>query len=161
MPGTSPSCSELIAAVIKREGGYVNDPKDPGGETKYGISKRAYPNVDIAGLTEDGARDIYLRDYWLAPGLDKLPLTHVEPVFDMGVNAGVFAAVKLAQRAVRVTADGRIGPRTVAAISAAPARDFRLAFALERLLFYLSTILARPTSVKYARGWFRRALEVL
>ena len=58
------SFDEIIEVVLHHEGGYVNDPKDPGGETNYGISKRAYPDVDIKNLTEDGAKDIYRRDYW-------------------------------------------------------------------------------------------------
>jgi lysozyme family protein len=161
MSGSPPTVSDLIAAVIKREGGYVNDPKDPGGETKYGISKRSYPGEDIKNLTVERAAEIYERDFYRGPRLDALPLSHVEPVFDMGVNAGAFAAIRLAQRAAGVGADGRIGPQTSVAIGALDAAAFRLAFTLERLLFYLSTILARPTSIKYARGWFRRALEVL
>ena len=161
MSGSSPSISELVAGVIKREGGYVHDPLDPGGETRYGISKRSYPNEDIKNLTEQRAAEIYERDFYFAPGLDALPLSHVEPVFDMAVNAGAFAAVRLAQRAAGTGVDGRIGPETSAAVAALTARDFRKAFTLERLLFYVSTIIARPTSIKYARGWFRRALEVL
>ena len=59
--------------LIAHEGGYVNDARDPGGETKYGISKRAYPQVDIKALTLDAAKEIYKRDYWDAMGIDQLP----------------------------------------------------------------------------------------
>jgi hypothetical protein len=57
-----------VAFVLRHEGGYVNDPRDPGGETKYGISKRAYPRLDIKGLTEADAKEIYRRDYWEKAG---------------------------------------------------------------------------------------------
>src|ERR1700730_15046728 len=78
--------------TLKWEGGYVNDPADPGGETKWGISKRAYPNLDIANLTPDQASDIYARDYCLAAGCDPLPLPYCTVVFDSAVNHGVSTA---------------------------------------------------------------------
>lgn len=80
--------------VLKWEGGYVNDPGDPGGETKYGISKRAYPTVDIRNLTKDEASSLYNRDYWIPCGCDTLeyPLNLV--VFDSAVNCGVSRAKK-------------------------------------------------------------------
>ena len=59
--------------LIGHEGGYVNDARDPGGETKYGISKRAYPDEDIAGLTLERAKQIYRRDYWDAVQAEYLP----------------------------------------------------------------------------------------
>lgn len=65
--------SEMIDVVLKFEGGYVNDPKDPGGETNFGISKRQYPNLDIKNLTKDQAKQIYFRDYYLKYDIDKLP----------------------------------------------------------------------------------------
>lgn len=81
--------------VLKWEGGYVNDPHDPGGETKYGISKRAHPDVDVAGLTKAAAKEIYRQSYWHKSGCDKLSdgldLMH----FDTAVNMGVGAAEKL------------------------------------------------------------------
>jgi lysozyme family protein len=160
MNGSPPNISNVIAAVIKREGGYVNDPKDPGGETKFGISKRAYPHLDIASLTEADAAGIYERDYWLSPGINRLGTLRGEAVLDFAVNAGQAQAVRTMQRALRVTADGKLGPQTVAAACALSPRAFWTAFVLERLLFYVSVILARPTSLKYLRGWFRRALEV-
>jgi lysozyme family protein len=58
------SFSSVIKMILEHEGGYVNHPSDPGGETKYGISKRAYPDIDIANLTEEDAEEIYYRDYW-------------------------------------------------------------------------------------------------
>lgn len=78
--------------VLKWEGGYVNDPNDKGGETKYGISKRAYPNLDIKGLTLDEAKTIYRRDYWDVCKCDNLPYPMDILVFDTSVNMGVSRA---------------------------------------------------------------------
>lgn len=81
--------------VVNSEGGYVNDPDDPGGETKYGISKRAYPKVDIKNLTLDSAKDIYLRDYWVPAGCDNLDYPLDTAVFSCAVNCGVSRARKI------------------------------------------------------------------
>lgn len=150
----------LIDGVIEREGGYVDDPDDPGGETKFGISKRSYPHVDIKSLTEDQAAHIYYTDFYLAAGLDKVPEPHAEPVLDLAVHSGIRQAVRLAQQVLKVPADGILGPQTVKAFHGINHLTFRRRFVLERLLFYLTLILAKPVRVKYARGWFRRALEL-
>ena len=77
-----------IKKVVEREGGYVNDPDDPGGETKYGISKKAYPKVDIKHLTLDDAVEIYKNDYWLPAKVEQLPEGLQGQYFDMVVNQG-------------------------------------------------------------------------
>lgn len=87
----TPEFERAFELVIGSEGGYVNDPNDPGGETKYGVSKRAYPSVDIKNLSLDGAKDIYWRDYWAKLSLDKLPWSIAYPAFDTAVNLGVYA----------------------------------------------------------------------
>jgi hypothetical protein len=81
--------NDAIQRVIQREGGYVNDPDDVGGETKFGISKNAYPKLDIANLTEAEAARIYKRDYWDRIEADKLPANIREMAFDAAVNQGV------------------------------------------------------------------------
>jgi hypothetical protein len=97
--------------VVGIEAGYVNDPQDPGGETKYGISKRAYPNEDIPNLTIERARELYRRDYWDKAGCDAYSWGIALITFDCAVNQGVSiatslkgdTATRLAQRAVRYT----------------------------------------------------------
>jgi len=91
---------EIIEIVLEHEGGYVNDPDDAGGETKYGIAKRWYPNVDIKNLTKEQAKKIYHTDYWRRGKCDDVPpqLRHI--YFDMCVNFGRRGAVKV--RAYRV-----------------------------------------------------------
>lgn len=87
---------------LREDGGYTNNPIDPGGETKFGISKRANPDVDIKNLTLEGAMDIYKTKYWdiyitlkpISANLDNLPTALAVAVFDAGVNCGVHNAVK-------------------------------------------------------------------
>lgn len=83
---------QAFAIIIGEEGGYSNDPADPGGETKYGISKREYPNLDIAQLTLEQAQDIYQRDYWSPLNCDSHGWEMALVLFDCGVNQGVSAA---------------------------------------------------------------------
>lgn len=84
-----------VEFVLKHEGGYVDNPNDPGGETKYGISKRAYPELDIKNLTEEKAKEIYHRDYWLKSGCEKIASGLDIVVFDTAVNCGVARASAL------------------------------------------------------------------
>jgi len=138
------------------EGGYVNDPHDPGGETKYGISKRAYPQLNIAALTRTQAKDLYHRDYWLRAGCEALPDLIAVATFDCAVNQGVGRAKRLLQRAARVRVDGKIGPITRAAIAAADEDTLLLEFLSHRLRAYAVTRNAR----RYMRGWSRRVLAL-
>ncbi|WP_420267002.1 glycoside hydrolase family 108 protein [Candidatus Magnetominusculus dajiuhuensis] len=87
-----------IAFVLDAEGGYVNNPDDPGGETNYGISKRAYPNIDIKNLSVGEAKDIYHRDYWLPSGCDKLAWPMCLVQLDTAVNMGVGKANNIIRR---------------------------------------------------------------
>ena len=91
--------NKIIEVVLQHEGGYVNDPDDLGGETKYGITKRFYPDVDIKNLTKEQAKHIYHTDYWRRAKCDEVPpyLRHI--YFDMVVNFGQSGAVKVLQRA--------------------------------------------------------------
>lgn len=138
--------------VLGHEGGYVNDRRDPGGETKYGISKRAYPMEDIAGLTIERARQIYLRDYWGPAGCDAVPDAVKLPLFDLAVNSGVKTAIRLLQRAVGVTVDGVLGPQTLQAAAAMPAP--RLVARLMAHRLHMLTDLAGWN--EFGRGWARR-----
>ena len=137
-PNAVSSFDQVIGRVLKHEGGYVNDPQDPGGETKFGISKRAYPNVDIKGLTIDAAKAIYRRDYWDAVGADNLPPAIRYMAFDTAVNMGVGAAKKMIAQA-----GGDLAK-----------------FTQLRRDRYAAIIRKRPSSAKYAKGWERRLQEV-
>mgnify|MGYP003324626886 FL=1 len=152
---------EIIEVVLHHEGGYVNDPKDPGGETNFGISKRAYPDVDIKNLTKDGAKDIYKKDYWEKNRCDELPedLRHV--YFDMCVNMGRGRATKIMQetanaKGANLKVDGGMGPKTVGAMKNVGLQRVRA----YRVKYYADLVTRKPDLEKIYFGWFRRALEV-
>lgn len=142
----------LIDRVLSHEGGYVNDPRDPGGETKFGIAKRSYPHVDIKNLTRDVAVEIYRRDFWNRVHGDKLPRQFVFQALDAAVNHGIGNAVRWIQRAAGVADDGVIGPMTLAAVASADVADLVLLFNAERLEFYAKL----KTFDAFGRGWTRR-----
>ena len=101
--------------ILRFEGGYVNDPNDAGGETKYGISKRSYPQEDIKNLTVDQAKQIYRRDYWERIRGDELPFKLSIIMLDSAVNQGVKTSIKLLQISLNQSVDGIIGPKTMGA----------------------------------------------
>jgi lysozyme family protein len=143
---------QAFERLIGHEGGYVNDSRDPGGETKFGISKRSYPGEDIRGLTLERAKAIYLRDYWGATGCDAVPDGVKFDVFDMAVNSGVGAAVRCLQRAVGEVEDGALGPRTLQAVQSMPAPRLLARFNGARLALLADL----PTWPAFGRGWARR-----
>ena len=111
------SFETVVHMVLEHEGGYVNQPSDPGGETKYGISKRAYPDVNIAELTKDDAADLYKRDYWDRIKGDDLPVGVACAVMDYAVNSGISRASKALQSVCGIAnGDGIIGPASLNAV---------------------------------------------
>ena len=108
---------QVFDKLISHEGGYVNDPHDPGGETKFGISKRSYPHLDIHSLTLADAKTIYRRDFWDRAQCDKLHPDLAFDLFDGAVNSGIGQAIRWLQRAVGVADDGVVGPLTLASIN--------------------------------------------
>ena len=153
---------EIIEQVLEHEGGYVDDPTDSGGETKYGISKKAYPNEDIKALTVERAKELYKRDYWDRFKVDNLPdrIRHI--YFDMCVNMGGGRATKILQEACnsknsyKIDVDGGIGKNTIKA--SANLEDFRLR--AYRVMFYAELVMKKPNQMKFWVGWFRRSCEV-
>ena len=154
---------EIIEVVLEHEGGYVNDPKDPGGETNYGIAKRSHPDVDIKNLTREGAKEIYKEVYWDKNKVESLPeeLWHI--YFDMCVNQGKSRAVIIIQRAVNgkggsLTVDGGMGPMTIAAIGKSRVELDRVR--AYRVKYYSDLVTKKPDLERFYFGWFKRALEV-
>jgi lysozyme family protein len=133
------------------EGGYVNDPRDPGGETKYGISKRAYPHVDVRVLTLAQAKAIYLNDYWLRALCSRLPDDLALVVFDCAVNQGVAASQQLLQSVLGVVPDGVVGAKTLTAMSTATN-----AMAFEYLQMRAMRYTRTHNYEIYKRGWLKR-----
>ena len=145
--------------VQRWEGGYVNDPADPGGETKYGISKRAHPEVNIKDLTLEQAAQIYRKDYWDALKLDQLvetrPLFAIT-VFDAAVNLGPLQARKLAQKAAGATPDGIWGPLTRKAFRERSDMVLVEMMCFYRRQYYREIVLNKPAMGKFIKGWLRR-----
>tara|TARA_R100000734_G_C3316022_1_gene108318 strand:+ start:557 stop:1030 length:474 start_codon:yes stop_codon:yes gene_type:complete len=154
----------IIAKVIEREGGdkLTKDPSDPGGTTKYGISQRANPDVDIENLTLEQAIDIYTDKYWHPSRAIDFPKHLMDMYFDMCVNFGQFKAVKIVQEAVNhkskntLKVDGRIGPKTLAAVQTLELNRLR-SF---RIMHYVKICMANKKLMKYYYGWFRRTMHI-
>jgi lysozyme family protein len=158
-----------VGQVLADEGGLTLNLDDPGGVTKFGISAREYPTLDIAALTRDDAIAIYYRDWWLKFGFDRLEGGAAAKTFDLAVDIGPDHAIKCVQRALRackrpVAEDGVIGDETAAATFAVPA--FALAAALRsEAAGYYRTVAAlsrskRPNGDRqFLAGWLNRAYE--
>lgn len=149
--------ARALEVVLHHEGGYVNHPDDPGGETIYGISRRSHPDVWAKGRpTLEDAERIYHRDYWLPIKADAMPFPVALMVFDAAVNAGNRRAAMLLQRALRVTADGSIGPVTLAAANRADTRTLVNHIAAERIFFNSGL----NNWGSFGLGWSRRVVDL-
>ncbi len=146
--------------VIGNEGGYINDPDDPGGETRYGISKRSYPGEDIANLSIERAEALYKRDFWIPIFGDQIENQGIaNSIFDFAVNAGLHVSEELAQIVVRTPVDGTIGKQTLQAINNINIDMFLFSFKVEKIKRYIVICNKRPESKKYFFGWVVRALK--
>jgi lysozyme family protein len=141
--------------LIGHEAGYVNHPADPGGETKFGISKRSYPMEDIRALTLARAKELYRRDFWIPAGCETLPEAIRFDVFDMAVNSGVRQAIRTLQAAVGTAPDGLLGVVTLRAAQTMSGDRVLMRFGAARLLFMTNL----STWDKFGKGWTRRVAE--
>lgn len=160
---------EALPHVLRYEGGYVNDPADPGGATNKGITQRVYdsyrtrralPRQSVAKITDAEVEAIYLTNYWQAGHCDLMPWPLSFAHFDACVNAGLSQALKLLQRAARVQDDGRWGPTTAAAVRSQPTSILMAEQLLERLRFYDLLVQQKPALGKFFRGWVNRVLRL-
>ncbi|MEM6385087.1 MAG: holin-associated N-acetylmuramidase [Pseudomonadota bacterium] len=182
------SVSKIADAILAREGGYVNDPDDPGGATNHGVTIHTMRRLgldldgdgdvdaaDVRWLSRAQAKDIFIKRYFHEPGISGLPTTLHATVFDMQVNAGA-NAVKILQRLLRkmgfeISVDGQIGRQTrrVARAAAEAAPDHLAdAYGIERRNYYYALADRRAASRKYAKrrnggkgGWIKRAEEFI
>ena len=183
-----PNVEDMAEELVAREGGYVNDPDDPGGPTNHGVTIHTMRRLgldldgdgdvdaqDVRVLSRDQATAIFIEHYFHRPRIDALPEPVQASVFDMYVNAGAHA-VRILQRLLRdmrieVTVDGVIGPQTIAAArqgQAAAPEHFVDAYGIARRNYYYALADSRPASRKYARrrdggkgGWITRAEEFI
>lgn len=182
------SIQDIAREIVAREGGYVNDPDDPGGATKHGVTIHTMRRLgldlngdgavdasDVRVLNRDQAEAIFLEHYFERPRINALPQVLQASVFDMYVNAGSHA-VKILQRLlnemrITVTVDGQIGPQTIAATERATAAapdHIADAYGIARRNYYYDLADRRSASRKYARsrsggkgGWIKRAEEFI
>jgi len=144
---------QVFDKLINHEGGYVFNPHDPGGETKFGISKRSYPHLDIHSLTLADAKTIYRRDFWDRAQCDKLHPDLAFDLFDGAVNSGIGQAIRWLQRAVGVADDGVVGPLTLASINREnDTSAIRARYSGHRLDFMTRL----STWDVFGKGWARR-----
>lgn len=155
---------QCLAFVLKHEGGYVNNPRDPGGRTNLGVTQKVWEEwvghpVDEAAMRALGPQDVaplYKKNYWDKIKGDQLPAGVDYACFDFAVNSGVGRAAKTLQKAVGVSADGAIGPATMDAVEKANHRDLATEICDLRLKF----LQGLPTFPTFGKGWTRRVEEV-
>ena len=149
----------FVKEILRHEGGYVNDPDDWGGETKFGISKRRYPDLDIKNLTMDKAIQIYYLDFYVSMHLDKFIESDLLAlhVFDMGVNSGRGVAVRLLQELLNnIKVDGILGPVTNQALGySMVTTNMVQAYIAKRIERYYKVSLLRNNN-KFLKGWINR-----
>ena len=141
--------------LIGHEGGYVNHPNDPGGETNWGISRRSYPTTNIRSLTREDAKAIYRRDFW-AP-LGDAPDAVKFQAFDFAVNSGISTAIRKLQAAIGVADDGHWGPISAAKLASLDQNDVLMKYIALRLRF-MASLSAWST---FGRGWANRIAQQL
>lgn len=148
----------FIERILSHEGGYVNHPEDPGGETKWGIAKRSYPFLDIRNLSRDAAIEIYRKDFW-EPAVQATTGDRALAfqMLDAAVNHGMGNAVRMLQRACGVADDGHVGQVTRAAAQRMDPHDLHLLFMAERFEFWARL----RTFDAFGRGWVRRGASNL
>lgn len=159
-PYSKPFIKIVDYLIDEIEGGHTNTSGDRGGETKYGISKAAYPKLNIAALTRDQAVAIYWRDYWLEAGCESLPPPLGMALFDGAVNLGIPRASKFLQEAVGVVPDGRIGPATVQAARDTDVWDALVEYFSLRATYYHSLAATSRSQARFIKGWLRRTFKV-
>lgn len=165
--------------VLANEGGYVNDPVDPGGETYKGISRKNWPlwmgwqiidlmegypgfpqSLDNHTGLQDEIKLFYQTNFWNKIHGDQITDQAVaESIFDFAVNTGILPAVYLAQKVADTTSDAVIGPKTIAAINSFNPDHFLAAFAIEKIRRYIAICQKHEPSKKYFFGWVSRAVK--
>jgi lysozyme family protein len=155
--------SEALKAILKHEGGFVNHPRDPGGMTNLGVTKKVWEEwvkhpVDekaMRALTPELVSPMYKKKYWDAVKGDELPDGLDYLMFDFAINAGPGRAIKTMQKAIGTTPDGAIGPKTMQSLKEMNPAQLIEKFSVEKESFYRSL----PTFQTFGKGWLRRVAE--
>ena len=161
---------KCIAVVLKNEGGWVNDPKDAGGETNYGIADAGDGKVDgkadldgdgtgdvaIKQLTRDQAIEAYYNRYWRKMRLQNIHQQEaILQIFDFGINAGMRTAIRIAQKISGATVDGLPGSETTTRINEYPG-DFLADYKQARREYYHALVRHKPENERFVKGWLKR-----
>ena len=153
---------KCLDLVLKSEGGWVNNPADPGGETNLGVTKKVWEEwvghevKTMKGLTPADVAPMYQAKYWMACYANQLPMGVDYMAFDAAVNMGPGRAVKLLQEAMGCVPDGVIGPRTMQLIAQKDPKDVVDAYSNRNTSFYESL----PTFGTFGKGWLKRVEDV-
>lgn len=156
---------EILKTIDEYEGGYSNRPGDLGGLTRYGISHKAYPHVDIANLTKEQAITIAIDDYWNKLRCSEIISCRVRwKVFDIGFNGGVSTAARMLQHAVRVKEDGVVGQETLAAVNRqtnSSIGEIQILTSLieQQMTRYVNIVSCDHSQLENLKGWARRAFD--
>jgi len=153
-----------IEKTLKHEGGYVHNPKDPGGQTNFGISARAHPNLDIKNLTREEAIAIYKKYYWRPLYDDIAGKVIAAKVFDMAVLMGHKAVHRCLQDSVNlcgqnVAVDGLLGSQTIDAVNNVEVNELLKELKIQLLERIRRIIIAKPTSKVFEKGWKSRIMS--
>lgn len=160
---------QIIEKILQREGGFVDDPNDKGGATKFGITietledwrHKSVTATEVMALTKDEAMQIYLNKYILGPGFETIANDQVRYlVIDMWINHGPKRATLLIQKALDLPGDGILGPKTLLKLRSCDDGDFRRILS-DRMRFYGRIITKDPTQAKFAAGWLDRCADFL
>ncbi len=174
MSNSKEQINEMIDTILKHEGGFVNDPDDPGGATNRGVTIGTYSKwlgkpatvQDVKEITEETAREIYELNYLVKPRINELPEILMPQMFDISINSGPKNAIKMLQRLINlagfgvISVDGVLGPdtRNRASTMAGEMEGYAVnALVEERIKFYNKIVDRRPASGKFLKGWLRRA----
>jgi lysozyme family protein len=153
--------------LLEKEGGTNNSPTDRGGLTKFGISSKQYPDVDIANLTERQAAGIYYKDYWNLLSCSEFDRNLAIVLFDSGVNCGQPSAAIWLQKTLNLIAgaglkvDGHIGPKTLAQAKLVSSDRLVVGIVAFRLKRYSRMLKNIPSQKTYIRGWIDRVAELI
>ncbi len=169
-----------IEKTLKYEGGYVNNPKDPGGETYLGWARVYHPNDPVWSLIDkakaipnfpnnldsdpairDAIKNSYKAEYWdtvQGDSINSQPIA--DSIFDYAVNAGVSTSVALTQMALDIPSDGKMGASTLASLNNAVSETFLMSFSLAKVARYIGIVKSRPSSQQFFYGWVKRALNL-
>lgn len=163
---------EALTYLLEEEGGWSNNPADHGGATKFGVTQGTYdtyrtaknlPHQSVREITQAEAREIYDVNYWRAAACNQLPWPISYLTFDAAVNSGPSRAVRWTQAGLGVSADGKVGPKTLAAANAVvDGGDSKslLAIVDQRVQFLAKLVKSETSQLTFLLGWWRRTMRV-